>query len=124
MKSYVDELTDLLQEKMDSVKQLESENAAMEAQHSEDVTEIARLRGEIEQLKALPARVVDAETLKEVISREIQVQINDPLYSENDQHYLCDTSISEIIDSLATPQPDYMGAPNIGNMSNKFIHPR
>jgi cell division septum initiation protein DivIVA len=32
MKSYVDELTDLLQEKMDSVKQLESENVALKAE--------------------------------------------------------------------------------------------
>ena len=31
MKSYVDELTDLLQEKMNSVKALESENATFKA---------------------------------------------------------------------------------------------
>ena len=78
MKSYVDELTDLLQEKMNSVKALESENATFKAWNEQLENQLIEARtriehmeeqecdtqAEIERLKVQPVRVVDAERLK------------------------------------------------------------
>lgn len=74
-------------------EQLESENATLNA--------------EIERLKAQPVRVVDEEKLKAAIDKYCQK------YSRERGSHVIDIEyykLMGILNSLAIPQPDYMGA--------------
>jgi uncharacterized small protein (DUF1192 family) len=90
----------------DRILELEKQNEIIRADRVNTTeqleSELGALRAEIERLKAQPSRVVDAEKLKSELVKEM--------------YYLTASERSgiqiafRVIDSLAIPQPDYIGA--------------